>query len=69
MPSGLALVLRYGLWAAGTGGLLLAVDSLECVLHVVRLHWVEFMNQFYRGGGFLYRPLRLIWIGPDRDIS
>lgn len=32
------------------------LDVMECMMHVVRLHWVEWMGKFYVGGGKLFRP-------------
>jgi V-type H+-transporting ATPase subunit a len=37
-------------------GMMLMLDVMECMMHVVRLHWVEWMGKFYVGGGKLFRP-------------
>lgn len=52
-------LLSFLFWFAfmtATFGILMCMDVLECFLHTLRLHWVEFQNKFYKGGGFLYVP-------------
>ncbi len=64
------LILEYGLykqsaffsmiavaaWFVMTIGVLLMMDVLECFLHALRLHWVEFQNKFFHADGYAFRP-------------
>merc|ERR1711871_1176227 len=49
----------YAVFAAITIGVLLLMDVLECFLHALRLHWVEFQNKFYRADGYAFDAFRL----------
>jgi len=51
-----AIFIGYAIFAGVTFGVLLAMDVLECFLHALRLHWVEFQNKFFKADGYRFQP-------------
>jgi len=51
-----AAFIGFGIFAATTTSVLLMMDVLECFLHALRLHWVEFQNKFYKADGVKFAP-------------
>ena len=39
-----------------TFAVILVMDTMECFLHALRLHWVEFQNKFFKGDGIVFKP-------------
>lgn len=54
--NGVLIFVGYAIFAAATTGVLLMMDVLECFLHALRLHWVEFQSKFFRADGYKFEP-------------
>ncbi|TDH71278.1 hypothetical protein CCR75_006601 [Bremia lactucae] len=52
----LAIFIGFAMFAVTTFGVILGMDVLECFLHALRLHWVEFQNKFYKADGHKFHP-------------
>jgi len=53
-----AIYVTFAVWFAITIGVMGGMDVMECFLHVLRLHWIEFQSKFYRHDGYPFKPYR-----------
>lgn len=56
----------FACWFGATFAVLLCMDVLECFLHSLRLHWVEFNNKFYYADGIAFEPFSLVPVESDK---
>jgi V-type H+-transporting ATPase subunit a len=55
--NGIWIYIAFTVFFAITAGVLLGMDVMECFLHTLRLHWVEFQSKFYKADGYAFTPL------------
>ena len=58
----LSIFVGYFVWANVTFFVLICMDFMECFLHTLRLHWVEFQNKFFKADGYLFVPYSFKYI-------
>eukprot|EP00400_MALV-I_sp_L67-5_P000904 gene904-258_t len=52
----IGIYISFAMLAMITFGFLIIMDFMECALHTLRLHWVEFQSKFYKADGHLFKP-------------
>jgi V-type H+-transporting ATPase subunit a len=63
------IFVMFAVWFIITLGVLMGMDVMECVLHVLRLHWIEFQSKFYKADGHEFQPYRHKDIVADKEGS
>lgn len=52
----LFVIIGFFIFANVTFAVLMCMDLMECFLHTLRLHWVEFQNKFFKADGVKFNP-------------
>lgn len=56
----IAVMIGFPVFVFATFAVLMVMDLMECFLHTLRLHWVEFQNKFYKGDGYLFNKFSFV---------
>jgi V-type H+-transporting ATPase subunit a len=63
------VVIGFFFFANATLSVLMVMDVMECFLHALRLHWVEFMNKFFKGEGVKFSPFSFQQLFTDGRLA
>ena len=61
----IGMIAGFFLLANITIGVLMGMDLLECSLHTLRLHWVEFQSKFFKADGYPFTPYSFKYINEE----
>jgi len=65
--NGIAIMFLFGMWIILNLGVLMVMENLSSFLHALRLQWVEFQGKFYKGDGYMFKPLSFAALGTEGD--
>lgn len=60
-----AIIVLFVAFFFVTLAIIMLMDTMECFLHALRLHWVEFQNKFYKADGVAFVPFKHSFIEED----
>lgn len=67
ITSTLCIIFFFVFFFFVTLAIILLMDSMECFLHALRLHWVEFQNKFFKADGIAFVPFKHSFIEDEDD--
>mmetsp|Transcript_34767 Transcript_34767/g.62660 ORF Transcript_34767/g.62660 Transcript_34767/m.62660 type:complete len:830 (+) Transcript_34767:176-2665(+) len=63
----IAVYILFAVWFGITLLVLMGMDVMECFLHVLRLHWIEFQGKFFKADGYPFMPYRIRSVLEDEE--
>ena len=67
VSSVISVFIYFFVFLCATVFIVIFMDAMECILHTLRLHWVEFQNKFFKGDGYLFNPFSFKCIFNSND--